>query len=130
MRRRIAAATLIAPITASVAIAFPTAIGAAIVEQETAPLVQQQIIAHWNTSDGARVVEVLCKPSNAFSVTRSLIYSDHWNCLETDVYSRVFWVSAHVNNASSGGIESVTATGCSAHYSVHRCPKGLRNPYA
>jgi hypothetical protein len=120
---------LITALAIGLGLAIPATTGAATVEQDTAPLVQQQIVSHWNTADGVHVVTALCKPSNAFSVTRSVIFSDRWNCMETDIYSRVFWISVHVNNSPGGALESVTATGCNAHYSHHRCPKGLPTEY-
>jgi hypothetical protein len=128
--RRLIAGIVIGIGLAVPAVALSTATTAAVVEQETAPLVQQQIISDWRTSDGAQVVTALCKPSNAFSVSHQEIFSDRWNCMETDVNSRVFWISAHVADTAAGGVEKVTATGCNAKFSHRRCPSGLPNPDA
>lgn len=92
-------------------------------EAATAPYVQNQLLNHWRTSDSQRIETALCKPENAFYVEHDLIYSSHWNCLETDSRSRVFWMHVHVVNARDAGV-TPTEYRCSSKFSNDSCPRG------
>ncbi len=111
---------LVALVVAAAGLALPA--GALAIETATAGYVEQQLVRHYNTSDGYRVQSAICSPRNRFAVARGRIFSAAWNCLEVDVLSRTFWLHATVVNAPGAGIQRPIQYRCSAVYSRFRCP--------
>jgi hypothetical protein len=114
-------AKIVLPVKRATAAAVPSPS----VEQETAPLVQKQLMA-FKTTDGIRIRQADCRPLTWHWTTGadSQIYGNLWTCYVSDSLRRVYSVNAHVRNTKLGGIDKLTVLNCWTNYANYGCPHG------
>lgn len=97
------------------------------VEQETAPLVQHQLIA-LKTTDGIRIRQADCRPITWHWTTGgdSQIYGNLWTCYVSDSLRRVYNLNAHVRNSKALGIDKLSVLNCWTTYANYKCPHGAK----
>jgi hypothetical protein len=97
------------------------------VQQETARLVQQQLMS-LKTTDGIRIRQADCRPITwHWTISGdSVIYGNLWTCYVADSLRRVYNVNAHVRNSKAGGIDKLTVLNCWRTYANYSCPRGTK----
>jgi hypothetical protein len=93
--------------------------------------VQHQLVHHWRTSDGQRVISARCDPRrNApgghYANDEGEALDSAWSCSEVDVLDRILYVHVRVQAGPPPDlnpyISSVTEFRCSDRHSRYRCP--------
>jgi hypothetical protein len=96
------------------------------VYQETAPLVDRQLMA-LKTTDHIRIRHADCRPLTwHWGVQHGLIYGYMWTCYVSDGLNRVYNVNAHVRDTKSVGLDKLTVLNCWDTSSKFKCPSGTK----
>lgn len=98
-----------------------------VVEQETGPLVQRQLLA-LKLTDGTRIRQADCRPITwHWSVgSGRRIFGYLWTCYVSDGLSRVYNVNVHVRNSKAGGLAKVTVLNCWPTFAHFDCTPGAK----